>query len=87
MKRIFLKTNLLRTTWKRIYGYTDIRIYGYTGIQVYGYTGIQVYRYTGIQYGCTGYPAFFISGILPDIRFHLPDIRLAGYRKKQQKNW
>ena len=26
-----------------------------------------------------GYPEFFISFIWPDIRFHLPDIRLAGY--------
>ena len=24
--------------------------------------------------GCTGNPAFLISGILPNIRFHLPDI-------------
>ena len=26
------------------------------------------------------YPAFLISSIRPDIRFHLPDIRLAGFR-------
>ena len=29
-------------------------------------------------YRISGYPAFFISGIRPDIRFHLRDIRLAG---------
>ena len=28
--------------------------------------------------GCAGYPAGQISGIRPDIRFHLTDIRLAG---------
>jgi len=37
--------------------------------------------------GCTGYPAFLISGIHPEIRFHLPDIRLekAIFNKKKQK--
>ena len=28
------------------------------------------------------YPDFFISGIRPDIRFHFPDIWLAGYPVK-----